>query len=122
MLETIVLRAGIQGEHAKPIGKKVVAKAIFEKRVVGGFVSQSGQLMLARADEDDGENGDGDIPPPTPSLGILKMVKPKCAPQDKGEEKIDADEIINVGEVIGLPQFLKFFLDVRVLNRLDRWG
>ena len=64
MLQAIVLRRPEKRKHAAPIGHEIVAEAVLEERVVGGLMGEAGELMLTRADQDDREKRDGNVPRP----------------------------------------------------------
>ena len=59
VLQAIMLRAAVQREHAQQIRRQVVEAAVAEQDVMHRLVGQTAQLVLSRADQEDGQQPTG---------------------------------------------------------------
>lgn len=114
VLQTIVLRGAEKRKHAEPIGNEIVPPAILQQNVMRRFVGEARELMLPGADQDDGDNGDRDVPPERP---IVDGVEPERGANDEREIEVGTCEVEQVGNVIGLPKRLQLLLDARIAQR-----
>src|ERR1017187_383090 len=81
------------------------------------FMCQPRELMLSRADQKNCQDRDRHVEPDRP---VIDRVKVKCGGDDQSEVKISAQQIEDVGNVVGYTQLLKTFLDARVAERGKR--
>ncbi len=74
--------------------------------------------MLAGADEDDRDHGHGHIPPPRQAPGRSIDVEGDSRADHEGQVDVGARQVVEVGDVIGLPQLLQLLLQEGISQRL----
>ena len=117
VLQTIVLGRTEEWEHAKPVGNEIVPEAIAQQDMMRCLVSETGELVLPRADEKDRDDRDRHVEPDRP---VVEREKVKRGKNHRCEIQIRAQQIKEIRDVIGPTQRLQPFLDARIAQRGDR--
>src|SRR5262245_25601568 len=96
MLQTIVMGAAEQWEQAQEVRGELVEITTLEKDVVDALMGQAAELMLAGADENDGDHRDRHVPPERPVRRFTIEIEADSGPDNECEVEVGASEVIPV--------------------------
>ena len=126
VLKAIVISHTPQGVQTKPVGCHFVQAKVFEQKIVTGLVSQHDQTMLTQANEENGCQRDGHMPPPGKSPGRILEVERKGGDDNAREKTVFTCDVKPIGEIIDFAQFVYTMDELGVaqflLDTTSRYG